>query len=96
MACSVQGRPKKEIQVKSKVKSMLSILFDVKGIVCKELSWQAKHLISNTAVMFYCVCIEMCKDFTLNFGNKRTGCCITTMHHFTLPFSPGNFLPKTT
>jgi hypothetical protein len=28
------------------------------------------------------------------FGDNRTGCCITTMHSLTLPFSPGNFLPK--
>jgi hypothetical protein len=37
----------------------------------------------------------MCKDFAPNFGDKRTGCCILTTPP-TLPFSPGNFLPKTT
>jgi hypothetical protein len=34
--------------------------------------------------------MKMCKDFAPNFGDKRTGCCITT-HCLTLPFSPGNF-----
>jgi hypothetical protein len=37
----------------------------------------------------------MCEDFIPSFGNNRTGCRITTTHHLTLPFSPGNFLPKT-
>jgi hypothetical protein len=36
MASSVQGKPKKARQMKSKVKSMLIILFDIKGIVQKE------------------------------------------------------------
>jgi hypothetical protein len=30
----------------------------------------------------------MCEDFAPNFGDKRTGCCITTTYHLTLPFSP--------
>jgi hypothetical protein len=34
----------------------------------------------------------MCQDFAPNFGNKRTGCCIMTMHHLTLPFLPENFV----
>jgi hypothetical protein len=37
MACSVQGRPKKVRQVRSKVKSMLFIFFDMKQIVHLEL-----------------------------------------------------------
>jgi hypothetical protein len=28
----------------------------------------------------------MCEDFTPNFGDKRTGCCITTTHFLTLPY----------
>jgi hypothetical protein len=36
MACSVQGRQKKARQVKSKVKSMFSIFFDIKDNVHKE------------------------------------------------------------
>jgi hypothetical protein len=36
----------------------------------------------------------MCEDIAPNFGNNRTGCCITTAHRYTLPFSPRNFLPK--
>jgi hypothetical protein len=38
--------------------------------------------------------MKMCEAFALKFGNKRTGCCIMTMHHLTLPFSQENFLPK--
>jgi hypothetical protein len=33
-------------------------------------------------------------NFALNFGDKRTGCCITTMHQLQLPFSPVNFNQK--
>jgi hypothetical protein len=36
MASSVQGRPKKARQMKSKVKSMLIIFFDIKEIVYEE------------------------------------------------------------
>jgi hypothetical protein len=25
----------------------------------------------------------MCEDFAANFGDKRTGCCITTTHRLT-------------
>jgi hypothetical protein len=38
--------------------------------------------------MFYGDCS---KDFAQNFGDRRTGCCIMTAHHLTLPFSAGNF-----
>jgi hypothetical protein len=34
------------------------------------------------------------KHFAPNFGDKRTGVCITTMCRLTLPFSPGNFFTK--
>jgi hypothetical protein len=43
---------------------------------------------------FYGDCVKMCKDFAPNFGNKRTGCSITTMHRLTLPFPLGNLLTK--
>jgi hypothetical protein len=33
----------------------------------------------------------MCEDFAPNFGDKRTGCCITTMHRLTVPFSAQTF-----
>jgi hypothetical protein len=36
----------------------------------------------------------MCEDFAPNFSDKRTGCCITTMHHLTLPFFIREFLTK--
>jgi hypothetical protein len=44
--------------------------------------------------MFYGDCMLMCEDFAMNLGNKRTDCCITTMHCLTLPFSTGNFFTK--
>jgi hypothetical protein len=40
--------------------------------------------IPHSAMMFYGDCMEMCEDLSPNFGDKRTGCCITTAHvsHF--------------
>jgi hypothetical protein len=38
--------------------------------------------------------MKMCKDFAPNFGDKRTGCCITTMHHLTLTFHQEMFYQK--
>jgi hypothetical protein len=70
--------------MKSKVKSMLIIFFDIKGIVLKEL-----FLAGQT--VNYGDCVKMCKDFALNFGDKRTGCCIIKTHHLSFPFSLGNF-----
>jgi hypothetical protein len=34
--------------------------------------------------------LKICEDFALKFGDIRTGCYITTIHHLTLSFSPGN------
>jgi hypothetical protein len=31
-----------------------------------------------------------CAKISQNFGDKRTGYCITAMCHLTLPFAPGN------
>jgi hypothetical protein len=45
-------------------------------------------------MMVYGYCTKICEHFAPNFGGKRTGCCITTTHHLTLPFSPGNFFTK--
>jgi hypothetical protein len=50
MAYSVQGRPKKARQVKSKIRGMLIIFFDIKGIVHKEL-FLAGQTVSFT---YYC------------------------------------------
>jgi hypothetical protein len=38
--------------------------------------------------------MKMCKDFTQNFGDKITDCCIMTMHHLTLPFFTREFFTK--
>jgi hypothetical protein len=88
--------PKKARQVKSKVKSMLIIFFDVEGLFTMNSSWQAKQSSPHTTLTFYGDCVKMCEDFALNFGVNRTGCCITTTHHLTLSSSPGNFWLKST
>jgi hypothetical protein len=89
-----QTGKKKARQVKNKVKNMLLSFFDIKEMFTENSSWQAKRSIPHTTVTFYSDCLKMCEDFTPNFGDKRTGCCILTMHCLTLSFSPGNFWPK--
>jgi hypothetical protein len=51
---------------------------------------------SQFRILLYGDCVEMCEDFASNFGDRRTGCWITTVHSLTLHFSPGNCWPKTT
>jgi hypothetical protein len=58
---------------KSKVKSMIIIFFVIRP--------GRPH----TTKTFYGDSVKMCKDFTPNFGDERTGCCITT-DHLTFPF----------
>jgi hypothetical protein len=91
MACSVQGRPKTARHVKSNVKSMFIIFFNIKGIVHKEFALVGRAANSIYTVTFYGDCVKVCEDFAQNFGDKRTGCCITATLHLTLSFSPGNF-----
>jgi hypothetical protein len=67
-----------------------------KRLLTKNSSWQAKQSVPRTIVMFYGDCMKMCEDFTPNFRDKRTGCCITTMHRLTFSLPPGNFLPRRT
>jgi hypothetical protein len=68
--------------------------FTPSGLFKENLSWQAKQSIPHAPVTFYSNCMKMCKDFATNFGGKRTGCCIMTVHRLTLPFSSGNFWTK--
>jgi hypothetical protein len=65
-------RQKKERQVKNKVKSILIIVFDIKGgggFFAEHSSWQAKQSIPHTTVTFYGDCLKMCEDFAPNFGD---------------------------
>jgi hypothetical protein len=61
----------------------------------KNSTWEAKQSIPHTTVTLCGYRVKMSEDFAPNFGDKRTDCCNTTAHCITLPFSPGNFLPKT-
>jgi hypothetical protein len=93
---SIPSRSLFLFSTEGKVKSILIIFFDIKGIVTRNSSWQATQSILRTIMTFYGDCAKTCEDFILNFGDKRTGCCITTTHRLTLPFATGNFWPKTT
>jgi hypothetical protein len=78
-------------QLRIKVKN-ISIYFDIKGIVNKEF------IVASEAVNSTCYSDVLRRlhekegeDFALNFGNKRTGCFITTKHNFTLSFFTRDF-----
>jgi hypothetical protein len=60
----------------------------------KDSSWQAKQSILHSTVTFYGDCAKMCTDFAPNFGVKRAGSCIMTMHHLTISFHQGIFDQK--
>jgi hypothetical protein len=79
---------------RAKSRACLSFSFTSMGLFTNNLSWQAKQSIPNTTVMFYGNCMKMCEDFTPKFGDKRTGCYITTMWHLHLLSYQGIFLPK--
>jgi hypothetical protein len=68
---------------------MLIIFFDAKGIVQKEFVLVGQSIM-HTIVTFYSNYVKAGKDFDPNFGDKRTGCCITTTYRLRLPFSLGN------
>jgi hypothetical protein len=57
MACSVQGRPKEARQMKSRVKSMLITLIDIKGVVHKK-KYVPTDLVVNSA--YYCDVLQDC------------------------------------
>jgi hypothetical protein len=87
---------RKERQVNSEVESMLIILFDIKVMIIHREFVMAGQKVNSTYYCDFCSdYLIMYEDFTLNFGDKRTGCCIMTTHCLSLPFSQGNFLPKT-
>jgi hypothetical protein len=65
--------------------------FDIKGIVQKEFVLAVKQSIPHTTVTFYGDCVKIRGDFVPNFGDERTGCCMTTTRRLTLSFSPENF-----
>jgi hypothetical protein len=63
----------------------------VRGPVAGVASAASKHAQSHREEA---ETVKMCEDFAPNFDDKITGCCITTTHRLTLPFSPGNFVTK--
>jgi hypothetical protein len=63
------------------------ITFDINGTVGKEFILAGQRVNLDSTLKFYGGCVKMCEDFAPNFGDKITGCCITT----TCRFSPGSF-----
>jgi hypothetical protein len=74
---------------------MLIIFFDIKGIVHKEFVLAGQTVSSA----YYCDVLgrlieNMPRLRPDLFGDKRTGCCVTTTHRLTLPFPLVNFFTK--
>jgi hypothetical protein len=72
---------------RAKSRACPSFSLTSRGLFSKNSSWQAKHSILHTTVTFYCDCVKMCEDFPINFGDKRTDCCITATHYLTSLFT---------
>jgi hypothetical protein len=79
-------------QVRRKVKNMLIVFFEIKGIVHKEFILAGQTV--NSTVAFYGDCVKMCEYFAPKLGDKRTGCYVPTIHHLTCPFLQGSFDQK--
>jgi hypothetical protein len=58
--------------VKGEVKSMQNC-FHIKEIVHEELILAGQTVNSAYYVMFSSDCVNMCKDFATNFGDKKNG-----------------------
>jgi hypothetical protein len=46
--------------------------------------WQVRRSVPHAVATFCGHCMKMHEDFATKFGDRRTGCCITIMHHLTL------------
>jgi hypothetical protein len=75
-------RPKMARQVKSKFKSMLIVFFDILGIVHKGFVLAGQTVSSAYYCDSYWQLYKNVLSFVPNIGDKRTGCCIMTVHLF--------------
>jgi hypothetical protein len=57
-----------------------SLFFDINWIVHKGLVLEGQTVNPAHYSDFYGDCVNMCEDFSPNFGDKRTGSCIKTTH----------------
>jgi hypothetical protein len=71
-------RPEMARHVKSKVKSMLIIFFDIRWIVHKEFTLAGQQSIPHTTVMFCGNCVKMGKDSTKTLMTK--GMAVASQH----------------
>jgi hypothetical protein len=80
--------------VKSQGMSMLIVFFHIKRILHKEFVLAGQTVNTAITLTFYGDCMNMWEDFTPKCGDRRTGCCMKTVHHLTLLFFTRDFLPK--
>jgi hypothetical protein len=74
-----QLRPKKHETGKKRSPAMARHFIDIKINVRKEIVQAGRQAGRQAGV-------KICEEFAPNFGNKRNGCCITTMHFLTMDF----------
>jgi hypothetical protein len=68
-------------QAERKVKTMLIIFFKIKGNVYKEFILVGQTISCSYYCDVYSDCMNIYEYLAPNFGDKRLGCCIMTMHH---------------
>ena len=79
-------RPKKARQSKSKVKVMLIIFFDVRGISSTVSSChRARQSISKSTKRSCAFCFAQCTRRDMSCGRTNRGCFTTAMHLLTMP-----------
>ena len=88
-------RPKKARQVKSNLKSMISLSLTSRGLCTKNLSQQAELWILGSTAKLCGYLVKKYEDIAPNFGENRPGCFTMTTPRLTLPSSPTSFWRKT-
>jgi hypothetical protein len=80
-------RPKKARQLKSEVKSMIIIFFDIKGIVHKEILLAGQTI----SAAYYCNILRRLPENVRRLLPELWRQKKWLLHHDNAPFSPGNF-----
>jgi hypothetical protein len=83
-------KPKRRARWRTKSRVCVSFYLASRELFTNNSSWEAMQSILHTYVTIYDDCGRMCEDFAPNFGDIKTGCCVTTAHHLTFPFHQGS------
>jgi hypothetical protein len=79
---------------RAKPRAYSSVSLTSRELFTNNSSQQAMQSIPHRTVTIYGNCMKICEDFAPNFGDKRTGCCITTTQSHTFFITREFIYPK--